>query len=92
MKANAVLADKASDAWQRVILPLTQRGIEAVIPSKNNRLQPRPSEKAWYQARHLIENFLAKLKPFWGIATHYDKRSSNFLGAIHLAAGLILLA
>lgn len=90
--ANAVLADKAYDASQRVILPLTQRGIEAVIPPKANRVQPRFYDKALYQARHLVENFFAKLKQFRGIATRYDKRSFNFLGAIYLTSSLILLA
>ncbi|QSW93573.1 transposase [Rhizobium lentis] len=35
-----------------------------------------------YKARHLIENFLAKLKQYRPIATRYDKRATNFLGAI----------
>ena len=34
-------ADKAYDASERVILPLTQRDIEVVIPSKNNSKEPR---------------------------------------------------
>lgn len=33
-----------------------------------------------------IENFLAKLEQYWGIATRFDNRSRNFLGAIDLAA------
>ncbi len=92
VEANAVLADKAYDALQRVILPLIQRGIEVVIPPKANRLESRFYDKALYQARHLVENFFAKLKQFRGIATRYDKRSLNFLGGIYLAASVILLA
>jgi transposase len=38
-----------------------------------------------------IENFFAKLKQYRGIATRYDKRASNFLGAIYLAAAFIWL-
>jgi len=90
--AAAVLADKAYDALERVILPLNQRGIEAVIPPKNNRLEHRSYDKVLYQARHLVENFFAKLKQFRGIATRYDKRSLNFLGGIYLASSVILLA
>ncbi len=44
-----------------------------------------------YKARHLIENFFAKLKQYGAIATRYDKTAQNFLGAIHLAASVILL-
>jgi transposase len=31
------------------------------------------------QARHLIENFFAKLKQYFGIATRYDKGLVTFL-------------
>jgi transposase len=44
-----------------------------------------------YQARHLIENFFAKLKQFRAIATRYDKCATNFLAAIYLAASIIWL-
>ena len=43
-----------------------------------------------YAARHLIENFFAKLKQFRAIATRYDKTARNFLAAVHLAASVIL--
>jgi transposase len=44
-----------------------------------------------YKARHLIENFFAKLKQFRAIATRYDKRAINFLAGIYLAAIIIWL-
>jgi transposase len=75
-----------------VITPGEERDIEGVIPSRKNRLQPRTHEKELYKARHLIENFLAKLKPFRGIATRDDNRLSNVLGGIYLVASLIWLA
>ena len=59
IEAGAVLADKAYDAQERVITPLMERGIEVVIPSKKNRLSPRPYDRFKYNARHLIENFFA---------------------------------
>ena len=71
--------------------PLAQAGKAAVIPPKASRRDPRPYDKDLYQARHLIENFFAKLKQFRAIATRYDKRATNFLGAIHLAASVIWL-
>jgi transposase len=39
----------------------------------------------------LIENFNALLKQYRAIATRYDKRGVNFLGAIYLAASVIWL-
>jgi len=89
--APVVLADKGYDAEARVLAPLAQAGKAAVIPSKRNRTMPRPFEKQLYQARHLIENFFAKLKQFRAIATRYDKTARNFLAAIHLAAAAIWL-
>ena len=73
------------------LTPLEQAGVTVVIPPKAHRLQPRPYDKHRYQARHLIENFFAKLKHYRALATRYDKRAVSFLGAIHLAASVILL-
>ena len=42
-----------------------------------------------YKARHLIENFFARLKHYRAIATRYDKTAVAFLGAIHLVAAVI---
>jgi len=57
-----------------------------VIPPKSNRKAPRPLDCELYKARHLIENFFARLKQFRAIATRYDKIARNFLAAIHLAS------
>ena len=91
MKADTLIADKAYDADQRVMTPLAEAGKTAVIPSKSNRKVARDHDQHLYKARHLIENFFAKLKQFRGIATRYDKTAQNFLGAIHLAAALVWL-
>ena len=91
MQANALLADKAFDADQRVIEPLRAAGKTAVVPPRNNRKAQRTYDKAVFKARHLIENFFCKLKQFRAIATRYDKTSRNFLAAIHLAAAVIWL-
>jgi transposase len=48
-------------------------------------------DKQLYKARHLIENFFAKLKQYRAMATRYNKRAANFLGAIYLAASVIWL-
>jgi len=91
MKADMLLADKAFDADQRVIKPLIAARKTAVIPSKANRKQSREFDRHMYAARHLIENFFAKLKQFRAIATRYDKTARNFLAAVHLAASVIWL-
>jgi len=91
MQADVLIADKAFDADARVLAPLAAAGKIAVIPSKTNRKLPREFDKDTYKARHLIENFFAKLKQFRAIATRYDKTARNFLAAIHLVATAIWL-
>lgn len=91
LEADALLADRAYDAAERVLKRLTEADREAVIPPKSNRKEQREYDQEAYKWRHLIENFFAKLKQYRAIATRYDKTARNFLGAIHLAASLILL-
>ena len=69
----------------------SKTGKTTVIPPKANRNHKRDYDKELYKARHLIENFFAKLKQFRAIATRYDKRAINFLAGIYLAAIIIWL-
>ena len=91
MTADTRIADKAFDADERVIEPLRKAGKTIVIPSKSNRTVKRSYDEEFYKARHLIENFFARLKQFRAIATRYDKRAANFLGGIYLAASMTWL-
>lgn len=88
---QTVIADKAYDAQERLVQPLLDKGREVVIPSRANRKQPREYDLHLYKARHLVENFFARLKQYRAIATRYDKTARNFLGAIHLAAAMVWL-
>lgn len=90
-EADAVIADKAYDAQVRVIEPLQRVGKQVVIPSRSTCKAPRDHDRHLYQARHLIENFFARLKQYRAIATRYDKTARNFLGAIHLAGAVVWL-
>jgi transposase len=89
--ADAVLADKAYDAQDRVVQPLEAAGKTAVIPSRANCKEKRAYDKTLYKDRHLIENFFAKLKQFRAIATRYDKRAIYFHGVVYLIGSIIWL-
>ena len=91
IEAASFLADKAYDADERVRKVLIGQGIVPVIPGKSNRKVVINYDKELYKSRHLIENFFARLKQYRAIATRYDKRATNFLGAIYLAASVIWL-
>jgi transposase len=91
LKAEIVIADKGHDADQRVIEPWQQAGKTVVIPPKRKRKVPREQDRHLYKARHLIENFFCKLKPFRAIATCFDKTDRTFLATIFLTATVIWL-
>lgn len=91
MQAGTLIADKAFDADQRVLEPLAAAGKTAVIPPRGNRKTTRAYDRDLFKARHLIENFFARLKQYRAIATRYDKTARNFLAAVHLAAAVTWL-
>ncbi|MCF8483021.1 MAG: hypothetical protein K9H25_21565 [Rhodospirillum sp.] len=68
---------------------LKERGIEAVIPAKANRVEPISHDADKYKWRHLIENFFQKLKEFKRIAMRACKTDQSFAAMIHLAATVI---
>lgn len=90
-QAQAALADKAYDAQERVRKKLEEARCKVVIPSKKHRLNPVVYNKSLYKARHLIENFFAKLKQYRAMATRYDKTACSFLGAIYMVASMVWL-
>ena len=89
--AAIVIADKGYDAQERVVDPLLKQGKQAVIPSRKNCKEKRKYDWHLYKARHLVENFFARLKQYRCIATRYDKTACAFLGGIHLAAAIVWL-
>ena len=94
VEADIVIADKAYDAEERVIEPLKQVGKSVVILSKSNAKEPRileDQDKDLYGARHLIENFFARLKQYRAIAARYDKRAIHFLGVVYFVAIVVWL-
>ena len=92
LTAGQMKADRiAKRIHQRVFEPLAEAGKAAVIPPRKTRKTARAFDTNLYQARHLIENFFAKLKQFRAIATRYDKTARCFLAGIHLAAAAIWL-
>ena len=75
----------------RVREPLAAAGKTAVIPPRTNRCSPRDYDRELYAARHLIENFFAKIKQFRAIATRYEKTARNFLAAVQFIASVVWL-
>jgi transposase len=85
------VAEYRSDADARVLEPLATAGKTAVIPPRTNRSSPRDYDRELYAARHLIENFFAKIKQLRAIVTRYEKTARNFLAAVQLVASVVWL-
>ncbi|MEO7026762.1 MAG: IS5 family transposase [Caulobacteraceae bacterium] len=86
--AKVLIGDKGYDAdWFREAL--AKRGVEACIPSKSNRKEPIPHDKALYRERHKIENSFGRLKDWRRIHTRYDRCAHTFMSAICIAATVI---
>jgi transposase len=81
--AQNLIADKGYDS-DAIIEEARSSGMEAVIPPKKNRKNPREYDKYLYCLRHLVENAFLHLKRWRGIATRYAKNSSSFLAAVHI--------
>ncbi len=82
---KALLANKGYDAdWLQEAL--SDRKIEACIPSKSNRKIQIPHDRLLYRKRHKIENMFGKLKDWRCIHT---RCAHTFMSAIAIAAIVI---
>jgi len=90
IEADALLADKGYDA-DHLCNRIAERGVEVVIPPKQNRKRKRVYDAELYKERNRIERFFNKLKQFRRVATRYDKLLANFIGFVKLAAIAIWL-
>ena len=84
------LADKAYDidAFRE---NLNKKGIQPVIPSKSNRLNPTAHDKHIYKERNIVERFFQKIKRFRRIATRYDKTARMYLTGVMFVSILLAL-
>jgi transposase len=87
---EVVIADKGFDK-QELVDAIEGRGAEAVIPSRKNRVEPRPIDRERYKDRNLAERCWAQMKQYRRVATRYEKTARNFLAFLHVAAIAFLL-
>jgi transposase len=83
LEAEHLIADKGYDS-NAIVEQATSQGMQAQIPPRNNRKQPRTYDKHLYKLRHLVENAFLHIKRWRAIATRYAKRSDSFLAAVHI--------
>jgi transposase len=88
LKPASLAADKAYDS-NAILQHLESTGIQAVIPSRANRLEQRPLDEHLYASRNLVERFFCRIKQFRRVATRYDKLSERFSSFVALSASFI---
>ncbi|MEU5068895.1 IS5 family transposase [Streptomyces virginiae] len=95
-RPTMVLADKAYSS-RAIREHLRKRGIRAVIPQPADQVanpkrlgcrggRPPAFGKAAYKQRNTVERCINKLKQWRGLATRYDKTTTVYQAALHLAA------
>jgi transposase len=95
----SVLTDKAYGA-KRCRKSLQDRGIQAIIPTKDNERAARKKrgpdggrpylfDRERYRLRNVVERCINRLKQFRRIATRYDKRAETYLAFITFASILL---
>ena len=81
--AEHLIADKGYDS-DAVIRQARSQGMQAQIPPRKNRKEPRDYDKHLYRQRHQVENAFLHLKGWRGIATRYAKNLDSFLAAAQI--------
>ena len=89
-RVSRIAMDKGYDANWLVEL-LEEYGIEAVIPPRSNRKNPRPYDKEVYKHRNVVERMFAQAKEFRRIATRYDKLADSYVSFLCLVFVYICL-
>ena len=90
LKPDAVLADKGYDS-DAFVQAIEDRGAEAVIPPKKNRVTPRNYDHDTYKERNKVERCVNALKQCRRVATRYEKTARNFLGIVLFVATTLWL-
>ena len=67
-----------------------KKGATAVIPRRSSSVIGN-ADMGWslYRHRHLVENAIARLKHFRGLATRYDKLKRNYQSSAAMACGFL---
>lgn len=90
-RSDFVIAGKGYDS-EDFREQIRERKSTPIIPRKRNS-KTGNADVDWdlYKLRHLVENAIARLKHFRGIATRFDKLKRNDVGTVALACAFIWL-
>jgi transposase len=89
-RPEVLIADKGYDS-ETILQHLSQRGIQAVIPPRSNRIVQRSFNKNLYKQRNRIERTFAHLKQFRRFATRFDRIRELFHATVALTCAWLHL-
>jgi transposase len=87
---EVVIADKGYDK-KALVEEIESRGAQAVIPTQKDRKDQREIDRYLYRERNLCERFWSRAKQFRRVATRYEKKATNFLAFVWVAALVVML-
>ena len=87
---QAGLTNRTHDA-NYVRVQIGQAGVEAMIPSKNNRTAPLEHDAQTHKEGNQVERTINGLKYFRTVATRFDKWATNYFATCYLLAALTWL-
>jgi transposase len=90
MRPDRVVGDKGYSS-KTIRGYLRRRGIGIVIPRQKRERRRGPFDKGAYRKRNVVERLVNRLKQFRRIATRYEKRASNYLAMLTIAAIVLWL-
>ena len=88
--AKALLGDKGYDS-DTFVQAIQEKGMQAVIPPRSNRIAPRDCDWFLYKEHHLVECFFGKIKHYRRIFSPFEKLARNYMGFIRFVSALIEL-
>jgi len=86
---DQAVADKGYDS-EEIRQTLADAGMDPIIPSRSNSLDPVKLNKKAYRERNRVERLISKLKQFRRIATRYEKLAVTFMAFVHITSALIM--
>ena len=89
-EGKALIADTGYDS-DRTIENARKLGMLPVTPPHPSRNKRRRINRQLYAIRYRVEYFFHSLKRFRAVATRYDKTSSCYLAALHIASMILWL-
>jgi len=87
---EALIGDKGYDS-DAFVQYLEQKGIQAVIPPRSCRNNPRDYNEDLYKERNVVERFINKIKWFRRIFARFEKLAARYLAFLHWVGTLIWL-